>query len=75
MINLAAVYLRVLINLLPDATNYFSPLVQTFAIISLIYASFSTIVQQDTKRLIAYSSVVRRWILLNEGLLKSIHCS
>ena len=29
-------YLRVLINLLPDATNYFSPLVQTFAIISLI---------------------------------------
>ncbi len=37
-------YLRVLINLLPDATNYFSPLLQTFAIISLIYASFSTII-------------------------------
>src|SRR6267154_2925072 len=50
-------YLRVLINLLPDATNYFSPLVQTFAIISLIYASFSTIIKQDTKRLIAYSTV------------------
>jgi proton-translocating NADH-quinone oxidoreductase chain M len=50
-------YLRVLINFLPDATNYFSPLVQTIAIITLIYASFSTIIQQDTKRLIAYSSI------------------
>ena len=50
-------YLRVLINFLPDATNYFSPLVQTIAVITIIYASFSTIVQQDTKRLIAYSSV------------------
>jgi NADH-ubiquinone oxidoreductase chain 4 len=50
-------YLRVLINFLPDATNYFSPLIQVIAIISLIYASFSTIIQQDTKRLIAYSSV------------------
>lgn len=50
-------YLRVLIQILPDATNHFSPLIQSIAIISLIYASFSTIIQQDTKRLIAYSSV------------------
>jgi NADH:ubiquinone oxidoreductase subunit 4 (subunit M) len=50
-------YLRVLINYLPDASNYFSPLVQTIAVISIIYASFATIVQEDTKRLIAYSSV------------------
>ena len=50
-------YIRVLIQILPDATHYFSPLIQSIAIISLIYASFSTIVQQDTKRLIAYSSV------------------
>jgi len=57
-------YLRVLINLLPDATNYFSPLVQTFAIISLIYASFSTIIQQDTKRLIAYSSVAHMAVVV-----------
>ena len=57
-------YLRVLINLLPDASNYFSPLVQTFAIISLIYASFSTIIQQDTKRLIAYSSVAHMAVVV-----------
>jgi NADH-ubiquinone oxidoreductase chain 4 len=57
-------YLRVLINLLPDATNYFSPLIQTFAIVSLIYASFSTIIQQDTKRLIAYSSVAHMAVVV-----------
>ena len=46
-------YLRVLINFLPDATHYFSPLVQTIAVITIIYASLATIVQQDTKALIA----------------------
>ena len=50
-------YLRVLINFLPDASNYFSPFVQTIAIVTLIYSSFSTIIQQDTKSLIAYSSI------------------
>jgi len=50
-------FLRVLINFLPDASNYFSPLVQTIAIITLIYASLATIIQQDTKALIAYSSI------------------
>jgi|SRR6188768_407248 len=57
-------YLRVLINFLPDATNYFSPLIITIAIISLIYASFSTIIQQDTKRLIAYSSVAHMSVVV-----------
>jgi NADH-ubiquinone oxidoreductase chain 4 len=64
MINLAAVYLRVLINLLPEASYFFSPLVITIAIISLIYASFSTIIQQDTKRVIAYSSVAHMAIVV-----------
>jgi NADH-ubiquinone oxidoreductase chain 4 len=50
-------YLRILLNLLPDATQYFSPFIQTIAIITLIYSSLTTIVQQDTKRLIAYSSI------------------
>ena len=57
-------FLRVLINFLPDATHYFSPLVQTIAIISLIYSSFSTIVQQDTKRLIAYSSIAHMGVVV-----------
>jgi NADH-ubiquinone oxidoreductase chain 4 len=57
-------YLRVLINFLPDATNYFSPLIQTIAIITLIYASLATIIQQDTKALIAYSSIAHMSIVI-----------
>jgi len=57
-------YLRVLINFLPDATNYFSPLVQTIAIITLMYASLATIIQQDTKALIAYSSIAHMSIVI-----------
>jgi NADH-ubiquinone oxidoreductase chain 4 len=57
-------YLRILINFLPDATNYFSPLVQTIAIITLIYASFSTIIQHDTKCLIAYSSICHMAVVI-----------
>jgi NADH-ubiquinone oxidoreductase chain 4 len=49
--------LRILLTFLPDATNYFSPMVQTIAAISIIYASLATIIQQDTKTLIAYSSI------------------
>jgi NADH-ubiquinone oxidoreductase chain 4 len=41
----------------PDATNYFSPLAQTIAIITLVYASLATIRQVDTKKLVAYSSI------------------
>lgn len=49
--------LRILLTFLPDASYFFSPFVQTIAIITLIYASLSTIIQQDTKTLIAYSSI------------------
>ena len=57
-------YLRVLINFLPDATHYCSPLVQTIAVITIIYASLATIVQQDTKALIAYSSIGHMGVVL-----------
>lgn len=50
-------YLRVLVEILPDATEYFSPLVQAVAIITLIYSSLATIRQVDTKAYIAMSSV------------------
>ena len=55
--------MRVLLEILPDATNYFLPLVQTIAVLSIIYSSLSTIVQQDTKRLIAYSSVAHMGVV------------
>ena len=57
-------YIRILINFLPDASNYFGPLVQTIAIITLIYASLTTIIQQDTKTLIAYSSIAHMSVVI-----------
>jgi NADH-ubiquinone oxidoreductase chain 4 len=56
--------LRVLVNFLPDATNYFSPLLQSIAVITIIYASFATIIQQDTKKLIAYSSICHMGVVV-----------
>ncbi len=50
-------YLRICIILMPEATEYYSPLAQTIAIVSLIYASLATIRQSDLKALVAYSSV------------------
>ena len=49
--------IRLLIHFFPDASNYCNPFVQIIAIITLIYASFATILQQDNKTLIAYSSI------------------
>jgi NADH-quinone oxidoreductase subunit M len=49
--------IRVLLIILSEATCYFLPLTDTFAIISIIYSSFTTIRQIDMKRIIAYSSV------------------
>nr|WBU10908.1 NADH dehydrogenase subunit 4 [Malassezia sp.] len=49
--------LRLLLQILPDASYYFSPLVQTLAVLSVIYASLATLRQTDFKALVAYSSV------------------
>nr|YP_009690341.1 NADH dehydrogenase subunit 4 [Phellinus lamaoensis]QEG57121.1 NADH dehydrogenase subunit 4 [Phellinus lamaoensis] len=57
-------YLRVLINFLPDATHYFSPLVQTVALVTIVYASLATIIQQDVKALIAYSSICHMGVVI-----------
>lgn len=66
-------YLRVLINYLPDASNYFSPMVQTIAVISIIYASLATIVQEDTKRLIAYSSIAHMGVVVLGLFSNTLH--
>lgn len=44
--------------------NLISVLVQTIAIITIIYASLSTIIQQDTKKLIAYSSIAHMSVVV-----------
>jgi len=66
-------YIRVLLNILPDASNYFSPLLQTIAIITLIYASLATIIQGDTKVLIAYSSIAHMSVVILGIFSNNIH--
>lgn len=57
-------YLRILIPMLPEASSYFSPLVQTVAIITLVYSSLTTLRQTDFKVLVAYSSVAHMSVVV-----------
>ena len=50
-------FIRFALPLLPDASLYFAPLVNTMALLAIIYASITTIRQTDLKRIIAYSSI------------------
>lgn len=43
--------------LLPDASEYFGPLILTLSLFAIIYGSLTTCRQVDLKRIIAYSSV------------------
>ncbi len=50
-------FLRFSVPMFPDASQYFAPLVFTLSIIAIIYTSLVALVQEDIKKLIAYSSV------------------
>lgn len=50
-------YLRILINLLPEASSYFTPLVYIICLITIVYSSLTCLRQTDLKALIAYSSI------------------
>jgi NADH-quinone oxidoreductase subunit M len=50
-------FLRFSLPMFPDASLYFAPLVWTLSIIAIIYTSLVALVQEDMKKLIAYSSV------------------
>jgi len=50
-------FLRFSIPLFPEATQYFAPLVFALSIVAVIYTSLVALVQEDMKKLIAYSSV------------------
>lgn len=50
-------FLRFSLPLFPYATEVFTPLVYTLSIIAIIYTSLVALVQEDMKKLIAYSSV------------------
>ena len=50
-------FLRFSVPMFPDASQYFAPLVFTLSVIAIIYTSLVAMVQEDMKKLIAYSSV------------------
>ena len=50
-------FLRFSLPMLPDATEFFTPMVFGLSIIAIIYTSLVALAQEDMKKLIAYSSV------------------
>ena len=50
-------FMRFSITLFPIASEYFTPLIFTLSIIAIIYTSLVALMQDDMKKLIAYSSV------------------
>lgn len=56
--------IRFSLPLFPEGTVYFSPLVSTFAVLGVIYTCLTAIRQVDLKKIIAYSSVGHRNVVL-----------
>ncbi len=50
-------FIRFSIGLFPIASEYFVPLIFTLSLIAIVYTSFVALMQEDMKKLIAYSSV------------------
>ncbi len=50
-------YIRFAMPLFPEATVTFTPLIATLSVIGIIYAALVAMVQEDVKKLVAYSSV------------------
>jgi NADH-quinone oxidoreductase subunit M len=50
-------FVRFAMPLFPQATAQFTPLIATLAVIGIIYAALVAMVQEDVKKLVAYSSV------------------
>jgi NADH-quinone oxidoreductase subunit M len=48
---------RISLGMFPLASEYFAPLVFTLSVVAIIYTSLVAMMQQDIKKLIAYSSV------------------
>lgn len=50
-------FLRFSLPMFPEASAYFAPLIYALSVIAIIYTSLVALVQEDMKKLIAYSSV------------------
>jgi NADH-quinone oxidoreductase subunit M len=50
-------FIRVSLPMFPEASLYFAPLVFALSVVAIVYTSLVALVQEDMKKLIAYSSV------------------
>ncbi|MDX6805484.1 NADH-quinone oxidoreductase subunit M [Terrihabitans rhizophilus] len=50
-------FIRFSLPMFPDASEFFAPMVLVLSVIAIIYASLVALMQEDIKKLIAYSSV------------------
>ena len=50
-------FIRFSLGLFPDASEIFTPLVYTLSLIAIVFTSLIALMQEDMKKLIAYSSV------------------
>lgn len=50
-------FIRLALPILPEAVEYFTPMMFTLSVIAIIYTSLIALVQEDMKKLIAYSSI------------------
>jgi len=50
-------FLRFSLPMFPDASAYFAPLIYALSVVAIVYTSLVALVQEDIKKLIAYSSV------------------
>src|SRR6516225_761479 len=50
-------FIRYSVTLMPEATQYFAPLIFGLSVVAVIYTSLVALVQDNMKKLIAYSSV------------------
>jgi NADH-quinone oxidoreductase subunit M len=50
-------FIRFSLPMFPDASVYFTPLIYALSVIAIVYTSLVALVQEDIKKLIAYSSV------------------
>jgi len=56
-------FLRFSLPMLPDASQYFAPMIYVLSVVAVVYTSLVALAQQDMKKLIAYSSVAHMGIV------------
>jgi NADH-quinone oxidoreductase subunit M len=56
-------FLRFSLPMFPDASAMFAPFIFTLSVVAIIYTSFVALMQEDMKKLVAYSSVAHMGVV------------